>query len=116
MPTWPSSLPEAPLLQGFSETPPETVVRTQMEAGPAKIRRRFSAGVRRFTMQFSMTQDQVAAFDDFFQNDCAGGSLAFDFTHPRTKQAHQFRFQTQPRYEPLTNQRYTVIVEMEQLP
>ena len=37
MPTWPNTLPVSPLLDGFSETLPETLIRTKMETGPDKV-------------------------------------------------------------------------------
>jgi hypothetical protein len=36
MPSWPLSLPPAPLLDGFVKTVPETIIRTAMDQGPAK--------------------------------------------------------------------------------
>ncbi|QLH37711.1 MAG: hypothetical protein HWD60_00095 [Defluviicoccus sp.] len=41
---WPSSLPQKPLVDGFSETAPNLVVRSPMDVGPAKVRRRATAG------------------------------------------------------------------------
>ncbi len=50
-PVWPPSLPQRPLAQGFSEQAPDTLIRTQMEAGPPKVRRRFTAGIRTMDLQ-----------------------------------------------------------------
>lgn len=40
-PTWPTSLPN-PIVESCSYTPRENVIRTQMDAGVAKTRRRFT--------------------------------------------------------------------------
>ncbi len=46
MATWPATLP-APALSSLRETPPDNLIRTQMDKGPAKVRRRTTANVRR---------------------------------------------------------------------
>lgn len=78
--TWPSSLPQAPQ-KGFQETIGALILRTNMDAGPAKQRRR---GARPDTMdvQFIMTTDQVQTLTDFVL-DQLDGTARFGFTHPR---------------------------------
>ena len=46
IPTWPASLPRYLLHPQFSETAPNLVIRTTMDAVPAEVRRHFTAGVR----------------------------------------------------------------------
>ena len=48
MTSWPATLPVSPLLDGFIETVPETIIRTDMDQGPAKTRQRTTAGVAIF--------------------------------------------------------------------
>ncbi len=93
--TWPVTLPDD-VLQGYLEGFGETLLRTTMDAGPAKQRRRFTAVARPFQVTIELTRDQVAIFDDFFTTTLAGGSLAFDWTHPRTGAAVEFRFTEEP--------------------
>ena len=116
MPTWPASLPQSPLVSGFSETPPETSLRTEMEQGPAKVRRRTTAGVRQMQMSFNMTKTQVAALDTFFTSTVNSGATAFDFTHPRTTSTVSVRFVSPPSYTPLNGEYFNVNLELEQLP
>ena len=46
-------------MEGFTEQAPNTVIRSQMEAGPAKVRRRFTSGTRNFDCQLYLSPAQV---------------------------------------------------------
>ena len=116
MATWPVTLPEIPLIAGASETAPDVVIRTQMDAGPAKIRRRFTAGVRKHQMKMILTTAQVAILDDFFVSTLSGGAVAFDWENPRTNVAAEFRFTGPPQYTPVSGSYYDVGFELEELP
>jgi hypothetical protein len=91
MPTWPTTLPAVPQVRGYEEQTPVNVIRTEMEVGPAKVRRRMTAAVRKHKMVFHMTQDQVEIFDQFLAVVLADGALAFDYTQPRTGDTVRFR-------------------------
>ena len=98
---WPASLPQEPLAQGFSEQAPNTVIRSQMEVGPPKVRRRFTAGVRNIECQLRLTPAQVDTLDAFFGSTVAGGALSFDWKHPRGGTVVTFRFVEPPAYAPV---------------
>ena len=118
MVAWPASLPDEPLLAGYRETAPATGLRTQMDAGPAKQRNRFTAGVRSFKFTMDVTRAQVETFDSFFKDTLKGGTLAFDWTHPRTLAAVSFRFDATkpPSYEGVSQQDWRIPLELEILP
>lgn len=118
MPAWPGTLPDEPLLAGYGERPPATGLRTAMDAGPAKQRNRFTAGVRRFRFTLDVTKAQVAIFDTFFNVTLEGGTLAFDWTDPRTLASVSFRFDATkpPEYIPVSQQRWDVKLDLEILP
>lgn len=80
---WPASLPQKVEQDGFSESPPDSRIRTPMDMGPVKVRRRFSAQIRPLKVSMFMTQTQLDAFDTFFVTTTEGGSLPFDFPSPR---------------------------------
>ena len=82
MAAWPSDLPQKPLLQGFSETPPNLLTRSPMDVGPAKVRRRSTAGVTVLQCVFRLTTTQRASLLTFWQTTLAGGSLSYTWTHP----------------------------------
>jgi hypothetical protein len=117
MAVWPISLPQSPLmLQGFQETLPNTVIRTEMDVGPPKVRQRATAGIRAFTMIVQMTKAQVATLDTFYVSTLAGGSLPFDWTHPRTGAAATYRFVRPPICVPLADDLWQARMELEILP
>jgi len=93
---WPETLPQFVLQQGLSETLPDTTVASEMDAGPAKIRRRHSAGVENISCVVALKKDgvtdQVQILKDFYNNTLAGGSLPFDWIHPSSQAAVTFRF------------------------
>jgi hypothetical protein len=116
-PTWPVSLPQRPLVQGFSEQAPDTLIRTQMEAGPPKVRRRFTAGIRTMGLQLHLTSEQVETLDGFHDATLQGGALAFDWVHPRTGSAITCRFAEPPGYAPIARGRlWTASLKLEILP
>lgn len=115
MPTWPASLPK-PLANGFRETPPMTVIRTEMEQGPAKVRRRTTAAIRKMSLTFLMTKTEIATLETFFLTTVAGGAIAFDFTHPRTGSTAVCRFIRPPEYGANNGTRFQIDVELEVLP
>lgn len=89
-PTWPTSLPQALLTRNYKETAPNLVIRTQMDAGPAKVRRRFTAGIRAIEGLLVLDEDQLAVLDNFFLSDCQGGALSFSWTYQREWQDVDF--------------------------
>jgi hypothetical protein len=115
MPTWPVSLPAAPMVQGLKESVPNTVIRTPMETGPPKLRQRFTAGVRPLTLPFLLTKAQVATLDTFYVTTLKGGSLTFDgLNHPRTGAAvSTWAFVKPPEYTPLGPDAWQTQLELE---
>lgn len=114
--TWPATLPQLPSIKGWNEKPPELTIRTNMDAGPAKVRRRFTAGVRPQSFSLTMTTAQVAIFDDFFVTTLSGGADRFTWTNPRTSASVEFRFKSIPQYKPISGAYYEVSFELEQMP
>jgi len=92
------------------------VVRTEMDAGPAKLRRRFTAGVRKFQVPLVLSDAQVQALDNFFVTDTAGGSLRFDYMHPRTGAVIKCRFVAPPEYDLVAPSKWRATLSLEVLP
>jgi hypothetical protein len=116
MPAWPATLPSSPLSDGFRETLPDTVIRTQMDQGPAKLRRRTGAGTAQMSLAYLMDRAQVEALTDFFNEEVAGGAYAFTFAHPVTGAGLSCRFRQPPQYAPLNGEWFRVSLELEALP
>ena len=84
--TWPSSptLPSAPGY-GWTKVPGVNSIRTQTDAGPAKVRKRFTAVPSVYQMAFMMTGAQHVRLVQFYENasdgspaGTSGGSIQFD--------------------------------------
>jgi len=117
MATWPLTLPTAPETPGYSETAPNTLIRTAMDAGPPKVRQRFTAGVRPITLSWLLTREQVNTLDLFYVSTLRGGSLFFDgLAHPRTGALVNFRFVAPPQYVALGPDVWRATTQMEIIP
>mgnify|MGYP001455401073 CR=1 FL=1 len=116
MPAWPETLPQSPLIDGFRETPANSSLRTEMEAGPAKLRRRTTAAAATLSLTFIISAAQLAALDAFYADTLQGGTLAFDFTHPVTGETVSCRFRQPPSRGTLNGGYFRAGVELEVLP
>lgn len=115
MAVWPTSLP-APALNSLNETPPNNVIRSSMDRGPAKLRRRTTANIRPLSFSLMLTPEQTQILDDFFTTDTFSGAEQFDFTHPRTGAAVKARFVDPPSYNETEGVLYAASVSLEILP
>lgn len=79
MPTWPSTLP-TPMVSGYSLKPGSALVRTAIEAGPARVRRRFTQVPTAVPVQFEMTLDELATFEAWFFHEIHQGAEWFALT------------------------------------
>lgn len=115
MVAWPTGRQFCPLNGSFQETPPENTIRSSMDKGPAKTRRRTTANVRNISFRLYLSPDNVTVLDDFFVNDTFSGAIEFDFVHPRTGLSVQARFVQNPSYSSRSIG-YDVAVNLEILP
>jgi hypothetical protein len=81
-PAWPSSLPTQFLHGTYEEALPDGRIRTDMEVGPAKVRRRTTAAPRPMKGQMTLDNSQMGALSTFWTTDTVYGSRAFTMTHP----------------------------------
>jgi len=114
---WPATLPQKVEKNGYQEIVPDARIRTPMDMGPAKVRRRFTAQVRMIMLQMTMTESQVSTFDQFWREETAGGSLPFEFPDPRGIGMIEVRFgETPPEYGSFRGEHAVVNIELEVLP
>jgi len=90
--TWPELLPATLLIDGFSKQPQSSVIRTAMDAGPKKTRRRYTARTVKFSGKQVFDMLELAVFEQFYQFTLADGALRFNFTDPTTLEPAEFRF------------------------
>ncbi len=113
---WPPSLPQSPLVEAYDEQLADTTLRTQMDAGPAKARRRYATGVGNLTVQMFMNETQQQTFWSFFETTIAGGALRFEFTHPRLDTSVECRIVPRATLPKLRPGLYQLRMNLEVLP
>lgn len=67
MASWPTTLP-SPLLSGYGISPSDQVIRTEMEGGETRSRRRSSARKDSFPVSWKFTDAQMAIFRAWFDS------------------------------------------------
>lgn len=113
MVTWPAALKVS--RNGFSESPPNNLVKSDMDAGPQKVRRRTTANTRAASLVLFLTTAELATLETFFVTTIYSGALPFDFTHPRTGETVEARITEPPEYSSEETM-WQVTIKMEILP
>lgn len=115
IPTWPDTLPQNLLMDSYEETAPDVLIKSNMETGPAKVRRRVTASVRPVKGHQIMTQEQLGIFKAFFNDTLYGGSMRFTWTDPTDDDPVEMRFVDAPTWSSQDGY-YRVSMNMEILP
>jgi hypothetical protein len=116
MAEWPFSLPQKPLLEGYEEREPNTLIRTEMDAGPVKTRRRFTAGVRLIRVAFHLTESQKTTLSTFYRSTLQDGALRYDWTPPGFASVVECRITEPPVYRALRPDLWRAEFPVEVLP
>lgn len=83
IPSWPSGLPQILLRDGFSETSPDNRLRSEVDVGPARLRRRASRAPSALQGQIAISREDLETLlKPFIADDTAGGVLPFYFPSP----------------------------------
>lgn len=116
--TWPATLPSRLQIDGFELTLPGGAIRTQMENGPAKQRRRFTGAPQPVSGSVMLTGAQVGIFRDFYVNTLGMGAAAFDWVDPITRTAVEMRFKADspPKIVNLGGDTYMASLNLEIMP
>lgn len=81
------ALPQFVQQEGYSEAPPNLIIKSQPEQGVPKFRRRCSAGMQVIPCVILCTDAQVTIVNDLYSITLLGGSVPFTWKHPRTQAA-----------------------------
>lgn len=74
---WPETLP-LPTVEGYGIQPDDAILRTEMEAGPARQRRRFTQVPSRVSVRWIMRRDQFALFEAWYRWQAKEGGAWFE--------------------------------------
>ena len=115
---WPATLPQCPVLNGFSEQRQRNVVAFTPDVGPPKMRRRSTASSTLTSVAYRMTKTQLDAFNTFYETTLADGSLPFDWRHPVTGVTYTWVFKSSdaPKRERMTPNTFRVTFDLVRMP
>lgn len=116
MASWPSTIPQAPAFTNYSASDADATIRTSMDAGPEKVRRRYTAVSENLTCSFVMSRTEHAVFQTFFRDTISRGATSFDWVHPETGVAVVCRIVGVPTRQFVGPNHYNVSVQIEVLP
>jgi hypothetical protein len=90
------------------------VIRSQVDVGPAKVRRRYTKPITSVRASMNCSIVQVRTLISFFTTTCAGGVDRFTFTSPVTGQSEEYRFVEPPRFSPIGGLMWRADLSLEQ--
>lgn len=97
MSAWPGDLPQDQFL-GTSIQREMGMVRSEMDVGPAKTRRRYTACVTKVQCPIKLDNAQLAVFNEFYEETLLEGSEPFDWSNPHTDVTVSYRFIGPPNF------------------
>lgn len=98
IPIWPVTLPQALLFSGYGQQSADVLLRTSMDTGPAKVRRRASAGVEPTEGKIILTSTELGYLRTFYDTTLLGGALRFSWKDPITKAVEELRITKPPAW------------------
>jgi hypothetical protein len=112
MAAWPAILPQG-FLRGFVVQPKDSVLRTQMDVGPDKLRRRVSYYGLDVTGEIMCSQAQVEALELFYLETTKSGTRYFTMITPHTDRTYEARFMEPPETRWVGGNAYQVALKLE---
>ena len=82
MADWSTALPQELAVNGYQESFRDNCVRTSMDVGPPKVRRRATAAPQLIRGTQVLTSTQVGSLRSFYRDTLNDGSTSFNWTHP----------------------------------
>lgn len=88
---WPEELP-IPRLSGLGGKRKSSVIRTEMDAGPSKARRRYTVTTKEFSGSIVVNEYDREVLENFYVTTLGDGVLRFVMRDPQTLVESEFRF------------------------
>ena len=89
---WPSSLANVLRLTGITDQRGKTKIRSEVDSGPALVRRRYRSAVRNISIPVTLTNAERVLFDAFYITDLVEGTLSFNWSDPVSGSTVAMRF------------------------
>ena len=114
MSTWPiAPFPQTPERNGYADDESNSVIRSPVGYGPAKVRERTTAVLDNIVAQFTLTDAQKATYEQFYADN---KTLRFDWDDTLGGGTLEYRFRAPPRYQEVTCDVWKMQVQLERLP
>lgn len=115
--SWPLTLPQYVLTDGYASAFGDGRLRTQPDIGPSKVRSRSSAMPQPLQGRMIMTTDQVGVLRTFIEATLLKGTQPFTFPDPLTCAPILVRFADRlPSWNQFAHRKWTVELSLEVLP
>lgn len=89
---WPTSIPQLLRLDGQKAQRKNNVIRTQMDAGPSKARKRYTVSEKLFEGTIIVTEEERQILENWYRDTLGDGTLRFAMKDPQSLQLSEFRF------------------------
>ena len=116
MASWPTTLPQTPLTEGYKEAPQDTRLISSVDAGHRKIRNRFTAASFAISETYWFTEAEFLIFKDFYENTLNNGSLDFTKMNPISETSRLYRFESVYDLNQISYPFFKVVIKLEMLP
>lgn len=113
--TWPLTLQNKLSEANFSYEIADTALRSDMEIGPQKVRRRFTKGINQLTGSIYLTALEYSDFYNFYNTTLGSGTISFEFNHPITGVNTEWRFKGPARVSSIGGGNFVVDFSWEDL-
>ena len=79
---WPTSLPQKPLVDGYKRVVPNNLIRSSMDTGSDKVRKRGRFKPQVVSCSYVLTAAQRDTLEAFVHDSLAEGAICFNWPHP----------------------------------
>lgn len=117
MSSWPATLPQSPLIEGFNRALMTHKSTFNPTGGKSKDTLFFTAVPEIWNVSFVVNTQQLTTFNNFYRVTTLFGTQYFTFKDPQTGAVTQVKFQGDPpRQEPVSHQSFRISFNLETKP
>jgi hypothetical protein len=116
MEVWPSQLQQKLNVDSFTVVFGNTLVKSETDVGPAKVRSRYTDAVDLYSCTIDLDYDDYDVLYDFYKTTLNNGAKTFSFVNPFTLATDEFRFLDPIDIRPLGGRLFRVNMKWERMP
>lgn len=98
----------------FTESEKTANIKTAMDIGPSKVRRRYTTHTSIYSGSMLMDSSQKSAFKVFYQTTLRNGQYSFNFPNPSEAGYVEVKFNGVPSYKALENSYWNISFSLTQ--